>query len=206
MPFVPSPRIIQIVAEGTYQGQEVVSVHHCHLAGAGAIGEGALINFAVLYKNWFDTTGKKLYQLSYGLEKVVVRDLTTETSVQIEYTTGLPILGTRAGGTMPTNLACVLSKRTGVPGRSYRGRTYLTGQIPADVHDTLFNLSYLKEVVAAFQALFEAWQGLANVLVVVYSKINNGGFRGEGIGTPIKTLRADIYGDSMYKRLPKRGS
>lgn len=115
--------------------------------------------------------------------------------------------GGSAALALPNNVAYCLTKRTGVRGRSFRGRMYVPG-IPNDVLDTpsTVSVAFQTSMVAAAAGL------LADMVTggfppVVVSWVNAGAQRTEGVATPIISLGpSDLVLDSQRRRLPGRGS
>jgi len=75
----------------------------------------------------FTSSGlKALTSDTVELQGVGIRDL--RSANQVEYTqTSAPVAGTGAANPMPTQLAAVVTLRTDLAGKSYRGRVYIGG-------------------------------------------------------------------------------
>jgi hypothetical protein len=125
--FIPSPQVCKVELCYTQNDQQTENVFHCkHDAGDPTIGDMDLL--AEFFKNWWSTNIKPYQQNATGLRLIRVTLLTDRSSPGIEYSTGLPIVGTFATGRpLPNNVCVTIKWLTGLRGRNYRGRTYVGG-------------------------------------------------------------------------------
>lgn len=68
-----------------------------------------------------------------SLVEVSGRDMTTDNGISVATSLTLPLAGTDASGTQPPGLTFAMTARTGLAGRSFRGRTFLVA-IGADFY------------------------------------------------------------------------
>jgi len=114
---------------------------------------------------WFGTgdggghTYRAYTELHTSLVEVSGRDFTTDNGISVATSTGLPIAGQDASGAVPPGLTFALTARTGLAGRSFRGRTFLVA-IGVDFYtdETLGTIApaYAANSVLAFDALITA--------------------------------------------------
>ena len=134
---------------------------------------------------------------------VSAKDLTTQNGLVFDYTdTPLPLRGGVSGQPLPSNVAVVLSLRTGRAGRSYRGRVYLGGfsETQSDGNYMFGNL--LEQLrTGLLQVINGLNTGSRNVVVVSRFFENNP--RSTGVTTPITSVTArTVRLASQRKRLP----
>jgi hypothetical protein len=162
-------------------------------------------SLAATFKTWWDSNIKAIFTHHSNLAEIRVTDLTTQSSPGITYVTGLPISGTHSTGTPePNNVTAVISWRTALRGRSYRGRTYIPGLSSDQVDGNSLVSGFVTSLQAAGNALITAIPTSEHRLVVC-SKFSNNAPREYGITTDIVSCRVDTYVDSMRRRLAGRG-
>jgi len=163
---------VKVVFSGTTQGGEVFAHSFWFDAGA-APSQGDLENFRTQAKLTFDSVLgtapiKALFPISTSYKSVIAYSYAGGTTV--DKTAGSQSLATWVGtssNALPNQCAVVLSLQTGVPGRSFRGRSYLpgVGQGQTGVTGQLSP--------ATITALGTAWQGWVNGM-----QAGGGGFPG----------------------------
>lgn len=116
------------------------------------------------------------------------------------YTVPQPHPGTSPGNATPANAAVVLSWRTGLAGRAYRGRTYLPGIGESSQVNSTVNSSYITAATALANALvaFNNGGGIVGVQMVVASFVKQ-------LLNQILFVVIDNAIDSQRKRLIGRG-
>jgi hypothetical protein len=161
-----------------------------------------LLLLGATLKDWWvtgDGTQKpyNFVNANYELAEVNVRDYTTASSAAVSYNTGLPVVGNSGSTTpLPMGMSFALTLRTGLAGRSYRGRTYLLGLDVTDLTSELLNSvssSAAADFVLAYNAMITAISGSdPTQALVVCSRHWNGGVakapmisRAAGIMTPV---------------------
>ena len=107
---------------------------------------------------------------------------------------------------MPNSVAICVSHRTANRGRSFRGRTYITG-IPSDQQNaSRLNPGPMATILDAFTQMREAANTAALPFVIV-SKRSGGAPRAIGLSTPVtQSVIIDNVLDSQRRRLPGRGA
>lgn len=101
------------------------------------------------------------------------RDLSVEAGAYAETILATPLQGTRAGTSMATNVCMTITKRTGVLGRSFRGRSYWSGLGAGDLLDThTFGSAAAAQVGDAFTAWIAAIVGdvVSEPVVISYQQ------------------------------------
>ena len=129
-------------------------------------------------------------------QDLTVQDVVPGTAASVVYSAASPPTGTAtsggAGELLPPQSAVVVTWRTALGGRSYRGRTYLSGYGTLQQAGGTLNAGNLTSFFARYNVATGVY---AHWGLVVISRILNGVARPTPIGTPItaKQLRATIY-------------
>lgn len=154
--------------------------------------------------SWFDTTMQPLMTAGYTLTRVKMRDLTSENSFLVDWVGILPLTGTLAGNSLPSNTCWCLKKQTGFSGRSYRGRLYHMGLGEAQVSGNYLDAVYAADVEDAWNQLIALMDGTADGFdLVVPSRVENGVPRTVGVATIVTAfVNTDIRIDTQRRRLP----
>lgn len=82
---------------------------------------------AAPFKTWWNTSIKPVVAPSWSLVQIYVLDVNSPTGTSIEYLTGLPIAGTSGSAAGAANAAPIITWRTDLRGRSFRGRSFVWG-------------------------------------------------------------------------------
>lgn len=143
----------------------------------------------------------KIYQHpTLMLANITVTDVDVANGAQIiqPYTTDN--VGTGAGAAAAANAAMCVSLRTGVIGRSYRGRFYLGGIAALNMFDaqTWYDTT-VADVADIFSTFIESLNTLGLKLVVVSNYLNNA-LRAIAVATEIISIIVDNKVDSQRRR------
>ena len=203
MGFIPVTNVASVEMIFVILNQRVENVYHC-IANTTPITYSGLATLCGAFKDWYNTTGKALSVDNLVLEKIVAKDLTSQSGPAIEYTTGLPQAGTHVATAYPTNVTVAVSFGTALRGRSYRGRIYQNGLSNDRVVANKITSSYQEDLIAGYAALKSAVNTAGWDLAVV-SRYHNKAARTSGVATPITSVSVDINLDSQRRRLTGRG-
>jgi hypothetical protein len=154
----------------------------------------------------WDSGMKAWMPSTLSLIEVKLTDLTTQISPSVFATTGLPVVGTNVSPALPNSNALVLTKRTALRGRSYRGRIYVPGLIEGQVTANAVSSAYQTNYLNFWNGLLTITTTLNSFEMVVLSKKQNGSWLAQGILTPVIGFTTDGQVDSQRRRLPGRGS
>jgi hypothetical protein len=167
---------------------------------------------------WFGTgDGTHSYKVnvasSFSLIKVIARDLTTATSSIVTTNAGLPVAGTDSAAAAQMGETFAITSRSGLSGRSNRGRTFIIG-LPEDAFATgilnTIKTTYADSLVAAFNALLTAVTAADAAATVVicsrYHGIDSGGKpipRTNAVLTPVSAYGySNLLMDFQRRRAP----
>lgn len=199
-PFIPGANVAELTAVYGFQEKSMSNVLHFHKTGGW--DAASLQALADNYIGWEGASGKSQRSHQEALILVKARDITTQFGPVIETTDSLPLSGAVVDNCLPLNVTLALASRTGLAGRSFRGRTYFIGLPYGSVLNNQVAATPLAAIVAAYNGLITAAVGWGTPLGV-FSKRTGGAWRiGGGVFTPITLFKADNIVDSQRRRLP----
>lgn len=169
-------------------------------------GSPELVALASFVRDWWDANVKPLVSNSVQLISIKATSLQSASAPGIEFTTGLPITGTKvATPALPNNVTCTVTFLTALRGRSYRGRNYVVGLTEGDVGGNRINGALATQYRNAYIDL-QVDAAVEGTPWCVYSRYTNGGERAVGVLTPVTGVKVDETLDSQRRRLPGRGT
>lgn len=148
---MPQPvlnNIVRLAVEGRLAGQQMINVHH-FLATVDNVAQTITTDImAALLEAWDASCRPALMAAvsnDYTLVKLSARSVIAPVIGQdAVFTT--PYVGGRPFDTEATQVACVVSWRTGFIGRRHRGRTYIAGVPNEDMNNGLIGAPGLARV------------------------------------------------------------
>jgi len=171
---------------------------------AGSITTGDLGDVAAAAAGWWTAHFKARLDDSVTLVKTVATDQTYEGAPSSEVLVGTA--GTLGGGTEPINAALVMSFRTLLRGRSFRGRAYISGATTGVVVTGVdFDATWVSDVANDFVTL----AGLISALgfdQVVISRYHALAPRVTAVMTVVDSIVTDTVINSQRRRLAGRGT
>lgn len=203
MPFVPVSNVAQVQMVYTWDGQTVENVYHFSLAAAPIIG--IMQDLAIDMKEWWITYLRGSAPGYFQLAKIIVTDLSTQTSPAIEYAVDMPIAGSYNGISLPNNVACAVKWTTGLRGRSYRGRTFHCPIPTTWVTGNTLSSGGISTMRDSYTALIDVDAGGISATLGVVSRFHNNAARAQGVFTAITGVSINATVDSQRRRLPERG-
>jgi hypothetical protein len=166
----------------------------------------------IALSNYFDAwwyNGLKTYQsTSLTLREIFVRGLNEEGDISYSNATHGGSAGGASGQLLPNNVCLCICFKTGLPGRSYRGRNYTCGMTANQQSGNSCTSSYRTAVVNLYSNLrHSAGQVPSDWTWCVASRYHNSAPRESGVMTEITTaLAVNDYLDSQRRRLTGRGT
>jgi hypothetical protein len=207
MAFIPTPGCAQVEIQQDWAGEACQTVLHYTNAG-GVYGLTELLNLgdaivAFLTQSFI----RALWPTTWSLTGVRVIDVSDQFGSAVDVVTGLPSAGTRAGAQLPNNCCLVLTKRTLLRGRAFRGRIYFGPLTETDVVANIVNGAVVASTLANLSGLLAIEDAalVTHTMQVLSRQLNNVP-RIEGEMTPVIGLTSDGVIDSQRRRLPGRGS
>lgn len=203
MAFIPVPNGASLCFQFTTAGQNwqfCITVRKT--AGAPSVSD--LATLAAAGVSWWNATLKSLIYTATTLNQVVATDLTTQGGPQDIDVVGTP--GTATGGIIPVGTPIVVSFRTALRGRSYRGRAYVTGTSSSNLVDSANVSSTITSGLGAAFATLGGTLSTAGMPHVVASKQHNGAVTNPAATNAVITYVVDGKLDSQRRRLAGRGT
>lgn len=201
MPTVYTPGTIKVAINYQLNGQPVANVIHVRKNPVSAVTAADVQDAATTVSNWVVASLQAQQSSGMLLLNVTATDVSQAGGPQFITVTGTPEYGAQTGEVLPNNVAFVISFRTGLSGRSFRGRVYNAGLTADQVNGNQVTTA----VADAFVGIYEQ---LAVDLAdhdlehVVLSTIADGVPRATGLATPITSyIYVDLVVDTQRKRL-----
>lgn len=203
MPFIAVPGAAQVHMRYDWWGQRVENVLGVMELADGAFGDGeAVID---VFLDWFNTSLKAQLSTNIILKEIFFQEQETEGAPGALRTLLTPIGGS-SGPSVPNNVAFVITLRTGISGRSYRGRSYVPG-LPKDaVTGSLLSAGVAADLVSSYNALNSNLHEM-DVALAILSRFHLNAPRSPGIANQVTAATyVDLSVDSQRRRLPGRGT
>ena len=211
MPFVPVPNTIEVESRYIWSGQQVETTSYFEKADGWTLSD---------ISDWLDQMNVIIQEellplLSTAIQfvELVARLLDTASSIGFS----LPISPAVSGGedfpAVPNNSTYTISFKTGLTGRSFRGRNYVPG-IPDNKRiENTIDSAFRTGLLAFYSTLRTAASENSTPMVVVsrYSGVDPDTGkpipRVTGVTTNVASIStADLVLDSQRRRLPGRGA
>lgn len=208
MAYIPVPDVAQVEMVALMAGQRTQWVIHYKRDVAGDYDVAHLADLAAaLVAAINGASVKGLFPATWSLIEVRAIAMESQFGPAVSASSGLPIVGTRAGAQLPNNVALVLTKRTSARGRSFRGRLYFGPLVEADVTDNTVTPAIVTSIIGNLGAVLLTVVGASFThKLQVVSRFTNNVARSEGIATPVTGWTSDGIIDSQRRRLPGRGN
>lgn len=207
MPFQPVPGAAEFNFNQRLHGNQVQNNISVWAPGLVWTSEDLTSAASALY-DWFGTTVMGNLSNELTLVEVVGKYLGIENGPIGSHVPTTPAVGGGGDQSSPANVTACLSFRTGLSGRSFRGRNYLAGIEEQDTSGSRFTGALLTGLLEAYNDLPGILTGFFNPCQhVVISRYSGGNLRPEGVTTPVLTyLFVDDAVDSQRRRLIGRGA
>lgn len=212
MAFIPVTNTAEITMEWQLRDSDIAQ-NVWGVKNTAAWDASSLTTMANAFLTWWHTTfGSDSYQSHQGPGTIMIdciaRDLTTQTSPVITVTNAhTPDNGTDSSGDLQNGLTKAFTARSGLSGRSQRGRTFVVG-LASNTIDTgdnnLINTGTADSFVLILNGLIAAVPAaISTCSLVVISRFHNGAPRSSGVTTPILSYGyKDRYYDFQRRRAP----
>lgn len=202
MGFVPFNNVVRTELFITQDSQRVENVLHWQLSSTPT--DTNMSALAANIVSWWNSGIKPISPTNLQLNEVKCTSLNSQTAPVVEYTTGLPIIGTSGNTPMPNNVTVAIRLLTALRGRSYRGRIYHIGTTSNNVSANTILTAYQTALTSVYNALTIP-AGFGGAELVVASRVSGGVERTIGVATPVTSVSVNRIVDSQRRRLPERG-
>jgi hypothetical protein len=210
MPFVPVANTVLAELRMTADNQFVENTLYFEYLTLPTLTEMQTLGQALI--DWWDANIAPLVWIGVELREVVVTALNSGTGLQATVVPAVTQLGELNVSALPMNVSLTISFRTGLRGRSFRGRNYIVGLVEGQTTSANEVVSATSAAfVDAYNLLLDFGQDIGASWVVVsrFSGVDSNGDpipRAAGVTTPITSvLVVDNIVDSQRRRLPGRG-
>lgn len=205
MSFVPAPNIVELQFRQTFDLQRTMNRIHINVLTVPT--EAICQSIATAGAVWWTNNVAPLVPPELQLREVYCKSLAVENGPQATFSSGFPAPGALGQPALPNSVSIAASLRTGLTGRSARGRWFWQGLTENQVTGNEVAAGTLTSIDAALTNLKAAIAGLGYAWVIV-SFFSGGGPRPGG---PVYFLVSDILFidsvvDSQRRRLPGRGN
>ena len=204
MPFVPAVNVCQAELVFNWDGNIVENVLHYASETPFAIADMSLLGQDLV--DWWNANLKGYSPSTLQLINVKLTDLSTQTSPVVNYAVSLPLVGTAGSPSLPNSVACVITKRTALRGRSFRGRIYHAGLGEGQVTGNSVSPSHVTALITAYNLAKQFNNAPITWVLCVISRMTNNAYRSSAEITHVTALTCDGVVDSQRRRLPGRGA
>lgn len=198
MAFQPVPNVAQIRVEGRVDGQLTINDLYFEISGGG-ITVVNLGNLTGLVGNWVTAFLTPLLSENWTCTRVTGLDLTTATGPTAEVAVAAE--GEVVAEAVPNNVAACVSFRSGLAGRSFRGRNYVPAIPNNQVNLNTIDPSLVTALCDAYANMIGAGTFAPGWQWGVVSRRTAGALRPTGIISPIvAAVMTTPYVRSMRSR------
>jgi hypothetical protein len=201
MPFVPAVDTVRTAIDFLSSGGETATnvQYFRDLLGTPTAGRINALHSAI--SDWLSGSWANVASNQWQSDLITSRVMNTEDDIVV--TSVITINGVLAAPALPAQNTIAVSTRTGLTGRSRRGRLFHVGLDETSVVNSTIQGTASANIVSAYNALVSAvagddWQW------VVASFVGNGAPRVTALLTPItNVILTDVIIDSMDTRKPR---
>lgn len=206
MAYIPVPDVAQLELIMSWDTQRIENVLHYTKAGGYQLDDLGILAEALITAWGLGPRGSMSSAVT--LLEVRATDLSAQNGPAVTITTGLPLAGLiTSTPSLPNNVAIVMTKRTPLRGRSFRGRLYHPGLVEGEVVNNQVVSGRVTGLLNSYNSLIEITDIESDVnQMVVVSRYANNAPRVTGVATPVFNFTTDGMIDSMRRRLPGRGA
>lgn len=195
MPPLVIPNAALVSCSGSWLGEPWTNVYGLTWEGDQIFFDQTMANaIGSIFRSFYSSIAGSLSD-DWNLSEVILYDLQEATAPSWEAVI-VTLPGTNNGNNLGTNIAGVVTHRTGMRGRRYLGRTYLAGFTENDNDaDGTWNATTRTAVTNAFTALRAALLA-SSVAPLELAVVSRAGL----FATPIVTHSANPYWDHQDRR------
>lgn len=207
MPFIPVLDVANVFIEFTLPNNVRAGNSlwiRDEQAGVGGVRVAELLD---LIETWVKTSYQVQQSNQVSFTRLNGRDMSVENGTVIDRPITPATAGSQNSPALPAQVSLAISFRTGLAGRSFRGRAYFVGLSEIAVAGNYVDEAVAAAIVSGFNTLRTTVLAPADFTQVVVSRFTNGAPRPAGIATAVTTSFAvDNRVDTQRRRLPGEGS
>lgn len=201
MGTVYAPRVVEVNYNFTYQGEACQNT--LYWRGGVEPTAGNITALCTGLSTRWVTVAAPFVPDSVRLNSVEGTCLTSAVAAVGSYSVPGGADGDQAGQAMPSNVTIAASFRTGLAGRSNRGRNYWIGLLESEVANNRVAALTLQSIVGYYNGMVNLDIGDISWVWGVYSRRTQGADRTVGLFTPItNALFTNDVVDTQRNRLP----
>lgn len=204
MAYIPAINTCQAELFYTWDGQQCETV--LHYIPDDPLTITIMPELGASLVSWWDIQIQPDTPTNLTFRSIKFTDLTSQIGPTITYAAGLPLVGIDASASLPNNCALVITKRTVLRGRSYRGRIYHPGLCEGDVIANAVTPAFVVSMVARYEMIRVLVTASTTWRMAVVSRFTNGNPRVAADVNPVSSFDSDGSIDSQRRRLPGRGA
>lgn len=204
MAFVAAPNIIEVHFRGTFDGERVEN--RIHVNALTEPTTAICQSVAAAAGAWWDAEAQPYAASNVYLREVYCKSLHEANAAEGTYVFTPAAQGAATGDSLPNNVALALSLRTGLTGRSARGRWFWYGFVEGQVDASRVNPTTVGILQGAMTQLLTDISALGYQWSIVSFRTNNAPRVGGPVYFPVTDIViVDSVVDSQRRRLPGRG-
>lgn len=197
MAFQAVPNTIGVNVRGTANGKPVENTFYYKYV-TPLIGS-AMCALAADFATQIAADWLAQLPANVGITSIFIRDLASEFAEQCEYGFSA-LVGTASGEALPSLNTVAVARKSGLTGRSARGRIYWLGLSEGQVANSTIDSGVLTAIAAALNG-FDAVAVAASLVPVTVSRWADGVKRATGITFPTNPwVVNDVYVDTRRSR------
>lgn len=205
MAFIPCPNTIEAQLVYTMELEPCENVYHMSYSSTPT--QSSLTTLAGVFTAWETAHGSQHRSTQCALHVVRLRDIASASGQELIFSVSPAITGINASDPLPNNCTIATAMRTGLAGRSNRGRGFWIGMTDSMVSANSVVSSIQTAILGDYAALLSAL-GTNGTPLVVLSKYHGTDSNGKpiprsaGVTTPVISFSMDVTMDSQRRRLP----
>ena len=204
MPAIPTPNTAEVHVRGATDGQFTENTFFYEFGGTITDGDLTALVQAIaplIISEWLP-----LLSAAWVGREVYARDLTSGSGLEATDTSIFGETGTATGPAYPNNSTIAVARKSGLAGRSFRGRIFWQAIAASQVGTAnLLNSAVGLDIIDAINAV-DAAALILDWTPVIVSYFTGGTPRAAGVTTPITSWSlTNLVLDGQRRRLPGRG-
>jgi len=211
MPFVPVPNVLEVDPLYLQDGQRVENTLYFEKSSGWSPSD--ITDWLSQVNDLITDQLMPFLANSIQFIELIARLLDTASSIGATVPITPVVTGGVGGGSAPNSVSYAISFKTGLTGRSFRGRNYVPGLPSALISGNTVDAGWRGNIIGFYLALQEAaaTNGTPWVVVSRFSGVDpvtgDPIPRATGVTTPIITVSTfDMTVDNQRRRLPGRGT
>jgi len=206
MPFIPAPDTAQVEVIASLFGQIIENI--LYFSVTGGFEPTQIAQLAATVADYWSSDMLPHLSDNYTLLRVEAKDISSDGQPSYTNTAHVGESGAISGGCLPGGSAFCVSFRSGLSGRSYRGRNFIGGIPLSNVSGNQVLSAWADPLVAVYAGINDAVDAdLPGVFQAIVSRFHLGAPRTEALVSPVVSWVATDYNvDAQRRRLTGRGT